>query len=67
MTDRTRPNESTRAAERDDAGTRPGPGREPTEEEQRLAELHKVDSEVAEHAEEMYERGAEQRGEGRIP
>ncbi len=67
MTDHTQPNKATRASERDDAQTRPGPDREPTEEEERLAELHKVDAEVAEHAEEMSERGAKQRGEGRIP
>ncbi|HEV3450827.1 MAG TPA: hypothetical protein VG869_06430 [Acidimicrobiia bacterium] len=40
----------------------------PTEEEARLAEKHgEVDESVAEHEEEMMERGVEQEGEGRIP
>ena len=66
MTEHERPTRKTRAAEREDAGTKPGSDRMPTSEEEELAELHDVDRKVAEHAEEMYERGANQEGEGRI-
>jgi len=66
MTEHERPTRKTRAAERDDAQQRAGADRMPTDEEERLAEQHDVDRKVAEHAEEMYERGAKQEGEGRI-
>lgn len=39
----------------------------PTEDEERLAEEREVNESVAEHEEEMLERGANQRGEGRVP
>ena len=61
-----RPNENTRKTEAEDAAVKPGADRMPTEEEEKLAEQHKVDRDVAEHAEEMYERGADQKGEGRV-
>jgi len=60
------PDDKTREAEREDAAVTAGADRMPTEEEARLAEQHDVDRDVAEHAEEMYERGAKQQGEGRI-
>jgi hypothetical protein len=66
VTERERPSDKTRAAERDDAEVQPGADRQPTAEEERLAEQHDVDREVAQHAEEMYERGAKQKGEGRV-
>jgi hypothetical protein len=67
MTDRTRPNEQTREAERADAQTQAAPDRMPTPEEEQLAESLEVDPDAAEHYEEMAERGANQKGEGRIP
>jgi hypothetical protein len=63
----TRPNAETRAAERDEAQTTGHADREPTSEEERRAEELKLDPEVVEHEKEMAERGAEQKGEGRIP
>jgi len=66
MTDRQRPSDKTRAAERKEADSDHGPDDVPTDEEAKLAEQHDVDRKVAEHAEEMYERGAKQQGEGRI-
>ena len=38
-----------------------------TPEEERLADEHALDPEVAEHEREMAERGEKQEGEGRIP
>jgi hypothetical protein len=63
----TRPSDRTRDAERDDAQTKPHADREPTPEEAKLAEKNKLDPNAAEHYEEMAERGADQKGEGRIP
>jgi hypothetical protein len=63
----TRPSDRTKAAEEEEARTPPHADREPTEDEERLAERTKPDPEVAEHYEEMTERGAHQKGEGRIP
>jgi hypothetical protein len=63
----TRPSPETRAAERDEAATSPGADRPPTDEEARLADEHEPDPDVAEHEQEMAERGARQQGEGRIP
>jgi hypothetical protein len=63
----TRPTAETRAAERDEAQTTAHADREPTAEEERRAEERKLDPEVAEHEQEMAERGAKQKGEGRIP
>lgn len=69
MADRTVPNEQTRQADRQQANMRAGVDDTPTDDEARLAEQEaqsvNVDS-VAENAEEMYERGANQKGEGRI-
>ena len=67
MTDPTRPDDGTRAAEREDARTAAGSDRMPTPEEERRAEESELDPEVAEHEREMLERGATQEGEGRLP
>ena len=61
----TRPTAKTRAAERDDAHTTADADREPTPDEARRAEEFTSDPEVAEHEQEMAERGANQKGEGR--
>ena len=64
----TRPSAETRAAERDGSAARPRPPTvNPTPEEERLAETHDVDPEAAAHEKEMNERGAKQKGEGRLP
>jgi hypothetical protein len=63
----TRPSAETRDAEADDAQRPAGADRAPTEAEERLADGHENDPAVAEHEQEMTERGAEQRGEGRLP
>jgi hypothetical protein len=68
MTDQpTRPSPDTRAAEREDAQQKAGAGREPTAEEAARADETELDPEVAEHEREMRERGANQKGEGRLP
>jgi hypothetical protein len=66
MDDRTKPSPETRAAERDEAGTAHAPDRPPTAEEEAAAGDRTADPDVAEHYEEMAERGADQKGEGRI-
>jgi hypothetical protein len=63
----TRPSAETRATEREEAQTSAQADRAPTPEEERRAEELKVDPEVVEHEKEMAERGAKQKGEGRIP
>ena len=67
MTDRTKPSEQTRQAERAEAETHAGSDRMPTPEEEQVADALPVDPEAAEYYEEMAERGAHQKGEGRIP
>ena len=64
MTERTQPDAPTRAADRD---PHTDAGRDPTPEEERLADENELDPSVAEHEEEMLERGAHQQGEGRLP
>jgi hypothetical protein len=66
MPDPTKPSPETRAAERDDAAAEHEADRAPTGDEERAAGDRGADPEVAEHYEEMAERGANQRGEGRI-
>ena len=61
-----RPNDETRAAERAEAEREAGPDRMPTEDEERVAERQSIDDDVREHEKDMAERGARQRGEGRI-
>ena len=63
----TRPSSETRKAEADEAQTTAHADREATPEEAALADAHELDPEVAEHEKEMAERGARQKGEGRVP
>ena len=65
--ERERPTDETRAAERAEAEREAGPDRMPTEDEERVAERQSIDDDVREHEKDMAERGARQRGEGRIP
>ena len=64
---RTRPSRRTRAEERKDAAVPARPDREPTEQEGAAADAHPLDPEAARRAEDMYRRGAENPGEGRLP
>ena len=65
--DPTRPSDETRKAEADDARTPAEPDEMPTPEEEAAAErTEPLDSAAAEHYKEMAERGAEQKGEGRL-
>ena len=66
-TERTRPSEATRGAERDEAEAPHMPDRMPTPEEAALADDLNVNADVREHEREMTERGARQKGEGRLP
>jgi hypothetical protein len=66
-TEPTRPNAETRGAERAEAQAKHESDRAPTPQEEDAAEAQGVDRDVAEHEEEMLERGANQRGEGRLP
>jgi hypothetical protein len=64
----TRPDAATKAAERAEAARAAGADRQPTPEEEAAAEtLPDIDADVAENYEEMAERGAHQKGEGRLP
>lgn len=67
-TDRTQPDQNTRAAERRDATMPADSGAEPTPEEEAAAEQAPVGDQdaVAEHHSDMAEKGANQKGEGRI-
>jgi hypothetical protein len=67
MSDRTRPSADTRAAEEHEARRGPVADREPTADEEALAEGNDLPDSVVEHEKEMAERGAKQKGEGRIP
>lgn len=67
MSDPTKPSAETRAAEREEADAPHEPDREPTSDEAAAAETLELDPEVVEHEKEMAERGAKQKGEGRIP
>ncbi|HEX4491251.1 MAG TPA: hypothetical protein VH914_08620 [Acidimicrobiia bacterium] len=64
--DSTRPTGRTRETEREDAQTKAHADREPTPEEEKLAEKNQLDPEAAKNYEDMAERGANQKGEGRI-
>jgi hypothetical protein len=50
-----------------DAQAEHKPDRMPTEEEEREAEKNQLDPKVAEAYEDAIERGANQKGEGRLP
>ena len=70
MEEHTRPDAATRAAEADEADeaqARARADREPTAEEAKIAEGLQLDPEVAEHEEEMLEKGANAKGEGQLP
>ena len=62
----TTPSGETRQAEKAAAGKEHEAGRSATEQEARMAEGNTVGDGVAEHEQEMLERGANQRGEGRV-
>jgi hypothetical protein len=65
---RTQPDARTRAAEAADADVAAAAGSGPTDAEERAADSNPpLEAEVAEQYEEMVERGANQRGEGRVP
>jgi hypothetical protein len=67
MSDQTRPSDKTRAAEEADAKQKAEPDDMPTPGEEAAAErAGDLDPEVAEHYKEMTERGADQKGEGRV-
>jgi len=64
----TRPSGTTREAEEADAQVHATPDRLPTPEEEAAAERAGAESpEVDENYEEAMERGARQKGEGRLP
>jgi hypothetical protein len=65
--DQTRPSEQTREAERAEASVHAGADRMPTPEEEQIADSLDSDPDVTKHEKEMAERGAKQKGEGRIP
>jgi len=62
-----RTSDSTKKAERAEAEAPHQPDRMPTPEEERAAGQAELDPEVARRAKEMAERGARQKGEGRLP
>jgi len=64
----TRPSDTTREAEAADAQVHAAADDMPTPEEEKAAERAPAESpEVAENYEEAMERGARQKGEGRLP
>lgn len=67
MTDHTKPSNETRQADEASAGTEHKPDRMPTNEEEQATQGKKPSSSTAEHYKEMAEKGANQKGEGRVP
>jgi hypothetical protein len=65
--DHTRPTAETRAAEAEEARSAHEADRPPTADEEKAAAGQKLDPQVAQRAREAAERGAAQKGEGRIP
>jgi hypothetical protein len=63
----TPPSAETREAEDAEAHTKHESDRAPTPQEEAAAEAQEVDSDVAAHEKEMLKRGANQKGEGRLP
>ena len=63
----TRPTSDTRATEREEAERAAGADREPTPEEEKIADSQPLPEGVSEHEREMVERGRNQEGEGRVP
>jgi len=66
-TSRTKPSRGTRAEEEKDARVSAGAQSVPPDSDGDSTATAQSDPEVAEHYEEMIERGANQRGEGRLP
>lgn len=64
---RTPVDEATRAAEKHDAEMEADAGRGPTPDEEAAAERNRLDPDVAGENKQAVERGAGQKGEGRIP
>lgn len=58
--------DATKAADRTDARTKAHADRMPTDEEESFAEQNALDPDAAESYKQAAERGANQRGEGRI-
>ena len=65
MPDRTRPSDATRSEEAREAGKAHDAGRDPTPDEEAAAERNSVDPETRKGYEEMLQRGADQKGEGK--
>ena len=70
--DETKPNSATEEEDRNEADAPHSADRAPTEDEERLAEESRERygddaKSVAEHERSMSERGANEKGEGRIP
>jgi hypothetical protein len=66
--DRTKPSANTRTEEAVEAEVEADAGDDPSEAEERAADSNPPNGpEVGEHYQEMVERGANQRGEGRVP
>ena len=65
--EKTPVSEATRAAERREAQMPADAGQMPTPEEEAAAEQNDVDPAVARAEKEATERGANQKGEGRLP
>jgi hypothetical protein len=63
----TRPSHEARATERREAHARGDAGGEPMPEELDAADRNVPDDDVADHYQEMAERGAHQMREGRVP
>ena len=66
MTEHTTPSSATRAAEQAAAGKSHDAGAPATEEESRRADSNSVSPGVAEHEQDMQEKGKQQKGEGRV-
>ncbi|HZR15148.1 MAG TPA: hypothetical protein VFC33_18075 [Acidimicrobiia bacterium] len=67
MADRTRPSGATRDEEAREARAQAGAPQVPTAEEEKAADSNELDPSVSEHEKDMTERGANQKGEGRLP
>lgn len=65
--DQTRPSDATRASEQKAAHADHTPDRSPSRDEEQAAEKNRMSPETAERYKEMAERGASQKGEGRLP
>lgn len=63
----TKPDRETRDSERAEAEVHAGADRMPTPDEEAAADELELDPETVAHEKEMGERGANQKGEGRLP